>query len=106
MYAAMIEHLKTCEDAIKIAAEGGRKKDQAKVDHQQVQIERRQTMMAKFAVGGNTSGGKEVLVKVSGFPETLIVFQKDSKTISLFNVANQSLVHKTVDFRGNFPHNF
>ena len=105
MYNAMVEHLKTCEDAMKIAADGGRK-NQAKVDQQQVQIDRRQTMMAKFAVGGNTTGGKEVFVKVSGFPETLIVFQKDSKTISLFNVANRSLVHKTVDFRGNFPHNF
>jgi hypothetical protein len=63
-------------------------------------------MMAKFAVGGNTTGGKEVYAKVSGFPETLIIFQKDSRTITLYVVANKSLSHKTVDFKGNFPHNF
>ena len=36
----------------------------------------------------------------------LYIFQKDSKTITLFNVATKALSHKQVDFRGNFPHNF
>ena len=40
------------------------------------------------------------------FPEELFIFQKDSRTISILNVLNRQLVHKTVEFKGNFPHNF
>ena len=40
------------------------------------------------------------------FPSEIYVFQKDSKTISIFNVPNQTLVHRFVEHKGNFPHNF
>ena len=40
------------------------------------------------------------------FPEELYIFQKDSKTITVLNVPSRKLTHRTVDFRGNFPHNF
>ena len=40
------------------------------------------------------------------FPSELYVFQKDSRTVSIFDVKNKTCNHKFVDFKGNFPHNF
>lgn len=40
------------------------------------------------------------------FPEELFIFQKDSRTITILNVQSRTLQHKTVEFKGNFPHNF
>ena len=40
------------------------------------------------------------------FPSELYVFQKDSRTVSIYDVKNKNCVHKFVDFKGNFPHNF
>ena len=40
------------------------------------------------------------------FPSELYVFQKDSRTVSIYDVKNKNCIHKFVDFKGNFPHNF
>jgi hypothetical protein len=40
------------------------------------------------------------------FPTELFIFQKDSRTISILNIASKQIAHKTVEFKGNFPHNF
>jgi hypothetical protein len=40
------------------------------------------------------------------FPNELFIFQKDSKTISILNLAARKIRHEIVDFKGNFPHNF
>ena len=42
----------------------------------------------------------------SEFPKELYIFQKDSKSITVFNTQTQNLTHKYVEYRGNFPHNF
>lgn len=107
MYQEMYEHVKTCEEAIKIYKEG-RGTEGEKKDHNAVMLNRRITMAEKFSKAHKQEEAVVApLAKApSGFPEILFIFQKDSKTISLFNVSSKALIHKSVDFRGNFPHNF
>lgn len=64
-------------------------------------MQRRATMMRKFAGDENALD-----LATKQFPAELVIFQKDSKTISIYNTLDKSVVHKTVDFQGNFPHNF
>ena len=105
MYQQMYEHVKTCEDAVKIYKEG-RATAGEKKDHQAVMLNRRITMAEKFTKAHKQEEVVPLAKAPSGFPDVLFIFQKDSKTISLFNVNSKALAHKQVDFRGNFPHNF
>jgi hypothetical protein len=70
---------------------------------------RKQTMVNKFTGANLQTDGIGVAaaapIKVE-FPNELYVFQKDSKTISVFNIPNQQIQHKFVEHKGNFPHNF
>jgi hypothetical protein len=63
---------------------------------------RRVTIAKKF----NDDVQKMVVAAGVMFPDVLFIFQKDSKTISSLEVATRKIVHKTVEFKGNFPHNF
>ena len=71
-------------------------------------LNRRITMAAKFTEAHKSEQSQIKVQKslMQGFPNLLYIFQKDSKTITQFNVSSKSLSHKQVDFRGNFPHNF
>jgi len=96
----MLEHLPACEQAQKIAQEGRKQVDgkAVKIDHIAQQQQRRQTLAMKFQE-------HVVDVKVE-FPAELFIFQKDSRTISIYNVPTNTVSHKTVEFEKNFPHNF
>jgi len=71
--------------------------------------DRKMSQQQKFigAFGSNnTKGGDMAQGLAAEFPSELYIFQKDSRTISIFDIKNKSCVHKFVDFKGNFPHNF
>jgi hypothetical protein len=57
-------------------------------------------------MSGSTSGGGLANQMPMEFPSELYIFQKDSRTVSIFDIKNKNCVHKFVDFKGNFPHNF
>lgn len=107
MYNQMLEHLKTCEEAKKVAKEG-RSKEETKKDHAAIMNNRRITMAEKFTKNNIQENNDQMssIFKPSSFPDKLYIFQKDSKTITIFNVPAKTLAHKVVEFRGNFPHNF
>lgn len=46
-----------------------------------------------------------VSYNINALPVDIYVFQKDSRTVSIYNVALKTLTHKFVEFKGNFPHN-
>ncbi len=102
MYEPMLNHMESCELALKVLAEGRPNQDKGKVDHAKVLMERRETVTNKF----NHTVNQMNIEKGCSFPEELYIFQKDSKTISILNTANKSLLHRQVDFKSNFPHNF
>lgn len=71
---------------------------------------KRQTVANKFAAANTNQGvsgwGALGAGGFSEFPKELFIFQKDSKSITVFNSQTQNLTHKYVEYRGNFPHNF
>ena len=74
-------------------------------------MNRRITMIDKFKdaslnTPNNFAKGSGAIMIDNQFPEELYIFQKDSRTITVFNIPNKTMQHKFVDFRGNFPHNF
>lgn len=110
MYQQMLEHIKTCEEA-KNAIKEGRTQKAGSNQVEEANMNRRITMIDKFKdashnTPNNFAQGSGQIMIDNQFPQELFIFQKDSRTISIFNIPQKTLQHKIVDFRGNFPHNF
>lgn len=102
MYEPMLKHIENCEAAKKVQADGRDQHDVQKVDHAKVLMLRRETIANKF----NQQVNQMVVAKGWQFPAQLFIFQKDNKNISILDTGNRSIVHRQVEFRQNFPHNF
>jgi len=97
MYESMMKHIDTCEAAKKAFEEGSHF-----IDHKQVQLERRLTVNKNFT---KTVKAMQISKGVV-FPDKIFVFQKDSRTVSIMDTLSRTITHKSINFEGNFPHNF
>lgn len=111
-YGQLLVHIKDCEGIKKIKKEGRPAIDTNKQSQSFVpptdDRDRRFSQQQKFGVGGSAQISQSTMIAnlPMEFPSELYVFQKDSRTVSIYDVKNKSCVHKFVDFKGNFPHNF
>jgi len=73
MYSQMNEHVKTCDEAIKVY-KNGRETAGEKKDHQAVMLNRRITMAQKFTDAHKQNEVKQGNAPVLGFPNLLYIF--------------------------------